>query len=93
MINNKDVGTSAYYIIEENKLKVNILETINGGQTSFYFGKILNNGNLVFYEDTAIAANFPIRILKSYKTLEDRGIISYWTKIKVENIKNYKPDW
>ncbi len=92
-INNKNIGIPAYYIIEGDKIKVNIFQNINGGQTSFYFGKITNNGNLIFYEDTAIATNFPIRILKSYKTLESRGIISYWTKIKVENIKNYKPDW
>jgi hypothetical protein len=92
-INNENIGTPAYYIIEGEKIKVNIFESINGGQTSFYFGKITNNGNLMFYEDTAIAANFPVRILKSYKTLENKGIISYWTKVKVENIKNYKPNW
>ena len=92
-INNKNIGMPAYYILEGNKIKVEIFEIINGGQTMFYFGKIQENGNIVFYEDSGILINFPVRILKSFKSLENGGRESYWTKIKIENMDPYKPDW
>jgi hypothetical protein len=91
-INNKNIGTPAYYILEGNKLKVNIFSNLNGGTTDFFYGKINNKGNLVIYEDTAVQIYF-LGILKSYKMAENSGRISYWTKIKVENIENYKPNW
>ena len=90
---NKLLHESVNNYIKDNKIRVNIFETINGGQTGFYFGEIQENGDLKFYEDSAIALAFPILVLKNYKSLENGGKESYWSKHKITGIENYKPDW
>jgi hypothetical protein len=49
LVNNKNAGTPGYFIIDGDKIKADKFEEINGGQTSEYYGRIQNNGNIIFY--------------------------------------------
>jgi hypothetical protein len=85
MINNKNIGNSGYYYIEDNKLKINVFKMVNGGVIVDYFGEITPNGNIVFYEQ--VSEDLKFSKAKEY----DRK--SFWSKVKIEKIEHYKPDW
>jgi hypothetical protein len=58
----------------------------------FFISGRFKNGNILFYEESAISGTFPIRTFKSFKSLSI-GNKSYWTKMKIKDIDHYKPDW
>jgi hypothetical protein len=87
VINNPEIGTPGYFVIEDNKLKTDIFQNLNGGQTGKYFGLIKINGDLVFFEQR------PETYDESYKGLEDFGKKTVWKKTMLNGIDHYKPNW
>jgi hypothetical protein len=89
-INNPNVGTPGYFIVIGTKLKIDMFQELNGGQTGKYYGRIQPNGDIIFYEQR------PETYYSSFSRLEkaegnDR--FSIWRKIKVGRLKHYKPNW
>ncbi|HEX4887225.1 MAG TPA: hypothetical protein VFV37_04180 [Luteibaculaceae bacterium] len=90
LINNPNVGVPGYYIIEGTKIKVDRFELTNGGQTGKYFGRVLENGDLIFYEER------PETYFNSFFLLEKAvGKLKYslWKKIKYSNRDNHTLTW
>lgn len=86
-LNNRNTGVQGYYIIRGDKIKIDMFEDQNGGQTGKYFGRILNDSSLMFYEQS------PETYFGSYWALERDGRRSFWKKVIVQNMIHYKPDW
>lgn len=89
-INNPDVGVPGYFIVIGTKIKIDMFQHLNGGQTGRYYGRIQPNGDIIFYEQR------PETYFNSFSRLEksegnDR--YSIWRKIKVDSLKSYKPNW
>jgi hypothetical protein len=87
LVNNKKSGTPGYYYIEDDKIRISLYENLNGGQIGGYFGRILPNGNIMFYEER------PSLYYGSFGALHRQARRSFWEKIKVDGLKSYKPDW
>lgn len=90
LINNKNVGTPGYFILQDDKIKIDMFQNLNGGQTGKYYGRVISSGDLIFYEQR------PETYYSSFYLLEQaegKARYSYWKKIKVANIENYKLDW
>lgn len=85
-INNPNLGTQAYFILDKDILKTDRFEELNGGQTGKYFGRILPNGDIKFFEER------PTLFFGSIKTIE-KGEYSIWKKIPISEIIHYKPGW
>ena len=86
-INNKHIGTPGYFYIKNDEIRIEFLNETNGGQLTFQFGKILNNGDIMLYETNTRFAN------QSFKKLEKEGRKTFWKKTKIPEIVNYIPDW
>lgn len=90
LINNPNVGTPGYFIIEGTKLKIDMFQNLNGGQIGRYYGRILPNGDIYFIEQR------PETYFNSFSLLEKidgKNWFTIWKKIKIDKIKNYKPSW
>lgn len=87
LINNKDIGIQGYFVIKEDKIKIDMFQNINGGQTGKYFGRILKDGSLKFYEQR------PETFYGSFSALEKDGRRSFWTKETALDIVYYTPEW
>ena len=85
-INNPNLGIQAYYFVDKDILKTDRFEELNGGQTGKYFGRILPNGDIKFFEER------PTLFFGSIKTIE-KGEYTIWKKIPVAGIDHYKPSW
>ena len=85
MINNKNIGIPGYYYLEGNKLRVNIFKMVDGGVIVDYLGEVNSNGNLIFYEQSSGDLTFSKTKEYTRKT--------FWSKVEIKNIINYKPDW
>ena len=85
MINNKNIGIPGYYYIEERRIKISMFKNINGGLVVDYLGEIDLSGNLIFYEQPTGKSLL----------LETKGYNgkSFWSKVKIEKMEYYKPDW
>lgn len=88
LINNRDVGTPGYFILKGKRIKIDMFQDLNGGQTGFYFGKVLENGDLMFYEQRPETFLFA-----PFSALERNGQKSFWKKIKVPELESYTPNW
>ncbi|HMK19712.1 MAG TPA: hypothetical protein VK492_16030 [Chitinophagaceae bacterium] len=89
-INNPNIGTPGYFIVDGTKIKIDKFRDLNGGHTEKYYGRIQPNGDIIFYEQ------LPATYSGSFSRLEksegsDR--FSIWRKIKVDGLKHYKPNW
>jgi hypothetical protein len=87
LINNSKRGTPGYYFVDGDRIRIDMFQDLNGGQTGKYFGKIQANGDIMFYEQR------PETYYGSFRGLERDGQKSYWEKIRVDSIKHYKPNW
>lgn len=87
LINNRKRGTQGYYYIDGDRIKIDMFQLLNGGQTGKYFGKIQKDGSIMFYEQR------PETFYGSFRGLERDGRKSFWRKVKVDSLLHYKPDW
>lgn len=89
-INNENIGIPGYFIAQDNKVKIDMFQNLNGGQTGRYYGRVLSNGDLMFYSER------PELYFNSFKLLEKaerEKRFTIWRKTKVENLKYYTPNW
>ena len=95
LINDKNAGTPGYFVVQEDKLKVDMFQNLNGGQTGKYFGYIRVNGDIVFYEQRPETYQGIFSIFHGgvYSGLEQYGKKTVWIKSKIDGLLNYKPDW
>ena len=95
LINDKDAGTPGYYTVQGDKLKIDMFQNLNGGQTGKYFGYIRENGDIVFYEQRPETYQGPFSIVEGgvYSGLEKYGKKTVWIKSKMDGLINYRPDW
>ncbi|MBX2921447.1 MAG: hypothetical protein KF746_04570 [Chitinophagaceae bacterium] len=77
-INNPNVGLPGYFIVIGTKIKVDMFQDLNGGQTGKYYGRIQPNGDIIFYEQRLISALF--LCLKEQKAMIDS---QYGEKLKL----------
>tara|TARA_B100000676_G_scaffold308818_1_gene370648 strand:+ start:2627 stop:3202 length:576 start_codon:yes stop_codon:yes gene_type:complete len=89
-INNPNLGTPGYFIVKGTKLKIDMLQLINGGQTGKCFGRINKNGDLIIFENNPETYYSSFFLLEN---LEGRRSFSVWKKTKTEDFKIYKPNW
>ncbi|KAA3440028.1 hypothetical protein [Rufibacter hautae] len=87
LINNAEKGTPGYYFIEGDRIRIDLFQDLNGGQTGKYFGKVQGNGDIMFYEQR------PETYYGSFRGLERDGQKSFWKRIRVDHITPYKPNW
>ncbi len=90
ILNNKVFGMQGYYYIEDSKIKIDFFDIDEIAQTIRYFGRIKENGDLIFYEQT------PNYYFGSYCLTENgekNRHKSLWKKIKLDGVKHYRPDW
>ena len=87
LINDKEIGIPGYFTMEGNKVKIDMFQNLNGGQTGKYFGKLMDNGDIMFYQQRPETYN------ESYKGLEKYGKKTFWKKTKIDSIKFYYPEW
>jgi hypothetical protein len=90
IINNPNIGIPGYFIVKGTKLKIDMFEDLNGGQTGKYYGRLQPNGDIIFFEQS------PETYFSSFSMLEKKSgkdRFSVWRKIKVDSLKNYKPNW
>ena len=90
LINNQNLGIPGYYIVKGNKIKIDKFQLTNGGQTGKYFGRVLENGDLIFYEAR------PETYRGSFNRLEknvSKTKYSIWKKIDIIGIIHYNPKW
>lgn len=64
IVNNPEVGTPGYFKLDGDKLKIDMFQNLNGGQTGKYFGRVNEKGEIVFYEQR------PETYYSSFKWLE-----------------------
>jgi hypothetical protein len=92
IVNHKNTGTQGYYFVDNDKIRINMFQLLNGGQTGNYFGKIQENGDIMFYEQRPETFLF-----LTFKRLEidgeKYGRKSFWKKLKIQGFENYKPVW
>ena len=95
LINDKDAGTPGYYTVQGDKLKIDMFQNLNGGQTGKYFGYIRENGDIVFYEQRPETYQGLFAIVEGgvYSGHEKFGKKTVWIKSKIDGFINYKPDW
>lgn len=86
-LNNPNIGVPGYFIIKGNRIKIDMFQDINGGQTGKLFGKIQNDGSLMFYEQS------PATYFGLFIALERDGQKSFWKKEPAPNMKHYRPNW
>ncbi|KYP14122.1 hypothetical protein [Flavihumibacter sp. CACIAM 22H1] len=87
VLNNRKTGRQGYYFIKGDRIKIDRFELINGGQTGKYYGRILDDGSLLFYEQR------PGAVFGSFSALERDGRMSFWKKLTVPAMERYTPDW
>lgn len=85
--NNKKIGIPGYFIIKEDKIKIDMFQQINGGQTGKQFGRIIENGDLIFYSQR------PETYFGSFSALEKDGRKSFWKKETKYKLIEYNPEW
>ena len=89
-INNPNLGVPGYFILQGTRLKIDMFQDLNGGQTGKYFGRIQPNGDLVLYEGR------PETFYSSFwinEKLCQKSKYSTWKKAKIDNIEHYRPNW
>jgi hypothetical protein len=86
-INNKNIGIPGYFIIKKDRIKIDMFQGINGGQTGKKFGKVAENGNLMFYFQR------PETSFGSFRALEKDGRKSFWKKETKYKLIEYEPEW
>ncbi len=89
-VNNPNVGTPGYFITDVSKLKIDMFQQINGGQTGKYYGRIQSNGDIVFYEQAPETYHSSFFLLEK---MERDERISVWKKVKIDTLVHYRPDW
>lgn len=95
LINDKNAGIPGYYTVQDHKLKIDMFQNLNGGQTGNYFGYIRESGDIVFYEQRPETYQGIFSIFHGgvYSGLEHYGKKTVWIKSKIAGLVNYKPDW
>jgi len=95
LINDSDAGIPGYYTVQGDKLKIDMFQNLNGGQTGKYFGYIRENGNIVFYEQRPETYQGIFSIIEGgvYSGLEKYEKKTVWIKSNLDGFINYKPDW
>jgi hypothetical protein len=89
-VNNSELGTPGYFKLDGNKLKIDMFQNLNGGQTGKYFGRINEKGEIVFFEQR------PETYYSSFRWLEKAEgskRFSIWKPKEIEGIKEYLPTW
>ena len=87
LVNDKEIGNPGYFTMDGDYVKIDMFQKLNGGQTGKYFGKVLENGDLMFYEQRPETFN------ESFRKLEMFGYKTYWKKLKLEEFETYQPKW
>lgn len=87
-INNRNVGIPGYYIIDGDKIKIQMFQDLNGGQLGMNFGKIINNEQIIFYNQRPETYFF-----NKFKQLEKYGAKSFYSKRQIQGFEEYKPNW
>lgn len=90
LINNKNVGFQGYFIIQGTRIKIDMFQELNGGQTGKYFGRIEPDGNISFYESRP-ETSYSIYYL--VKKMGNANGMSHWKKVPVDKMEHYVPDW
>ena len=88
IVNNPEIGAIGYYHIKKGRLKVQLIETLNGGQTGKRFG-LFSNGNIWFYQQRPETYYGSWTLLK---WLEKKNKTE-WVKTKIDNLIYVKPTW
>ncbi|MBL7810049.1 MAG: hypothetical protein J0M29_18730 [Chitinophagales bacterium] len=90
LINNKNKGIQGYYILKDSKIKIDMFQEINYGQTGKYFGRVESDGNILLFESRPETC-FSIYPLVEKVTNKKNN--SHWRKFPTDQLKHYKPDW
>jgi len=88
IINNTEIGYIGYYYIKKGRLKMQLIETLNGGQTGKRYG-LFDNGNIWFYEqrpETYYGSWNMLKWLENNRKTE-------WIKISIDSLKHINPTW
>lgn len=88
IVNNTEIGNIGYYYIKKGRLKIEIIETTNGGQAGHRYG-LFDNGDIWFYEQTPETYFGSWNMLK---WLESKNK-TRWVKTKVDSLGYIKPTW
>jgi hypothetical protein len=89
-INNPNTGIPGYFIVKDTKIRIDMYQELNGGQTGKRFGRIRPNGDIIFYDQR------PETYFSCFSCMEkaERNTrFSIWKKVPVDTIKYYQPDW
>jgi hypothetical protein len=88
IVNNTEIGYIGYYYIKKGRLKMQMIEILNGGQTGLRYG-LFDNGNIWFYEQRPETYYGSWNMLK---WLESKNKTK-WVKTTVDSLKYVKPTW
>ncbi|PKP00970.1 MAG: hypothetical protein CVU11_16645 [Bacteroidetes bacterium HGW-Bacteroidetes-6] len=88
IVNNTEIGYIGYYYIKRGRLKMQMIETLNGGQTGLRYG-LFDNGDIWFYEQR------PETYYGSWNMLKwlESNNKTKWAKTTVDSLKYIKPTW
>jgi len=90
LMNNPNIGIPGYFIIDGTKVKIDRFETINGGQTGKYFGRVMDNGDLLFFDQPPEMYYNSFFLLEKFEPDSSKTI---WRKIKPQELRHFVPDW
>ena len=88
IVNNTEIGYIGYYYIKNARLKMEMIEIVNGGQTGLRYG-LFDNGNIWFYEQSPETYYGSWAMLKWFESKSK----TQWVKTTVDSLKYVKPTW
>ena len=88
IVNNTEIGYNGYYYIKKGRLKMQMIEILNGGQIGLRYG-LFDNGDIWFYEQRPETYYGSWNMLK---WLESKNKTK-WVKTTVSSLKYVKPTW
>jgi hypothetical protein len=88
IVNNTEIGYIGYYYIKKGRLKMQMIEITNGGQTGLRYG-LFDKGDIWFYEQRPETYYGSWNMLKWF----DSRSKTKWTKTTVDSLKYVRPTW
>jgi len=88
IVNKTEIGYIGYYYIKKGRLKMQMIEVTNGGQTGLRYG-LFDKGNIWFYEQRPETHYGSWNMLKWF----DSKSKTKWTKTTVDSLKYVQPAW
>lgn len=86
-VNDSEAGIAGYFAVFGNRVKLEHWVNIFGDQTPAYYGIIVNDSTLKFYE------TYVPDCYGSFDCLERKNRYSIWKKRTIEGMKLYRPSW